>query len=215
MRQRGISVTIMLQLSIVAGVSYLLSWSIYLDPVLNTVWKGAGVTLLALYAAMRARDRDGWILALVMAFGAAGDMLLEVAGFAAGGAAFAAGHCVAIWLYLRNRRDVLTLSQRLLALLIIPATVITAFSLPADRAAAPAVAVYALLLGIMAATAWSSRFARFRAGIGAMMFVASDILIFARMGPLGDTVTVGVAVWLLYYFGQLLIVVGVREGLDR
>jgi uncharacterized membrane protein YhhN len=215
MGQGGIMASIILRLSIFAGVSYILSWSLYLDPTLSTLWKGAGVTLLAIYAAMHARDLDGWMLALVMAFGAAGDMLLEIAGFTAGGAAFAAGHIVAIALFLRNRRDALTLSQRLLAWLIIPATVFTVFTLPADRAAAPAIAAYAFLLSAMAAAAWTSRFPRFRTGIGAMMFVASDILIFARMGPLGDTVSVGIAVWLLYYFGQMLIVVGVRQGLDR
>ena len=215
MGQGGKTAQLVLMLSIIGGVSYLLTWSIYLEPALSTVWKGAGVMLLALSAAMQARNLDGWLLALVMAFGAAGDVLLEIAGFTAGGAAFAAGHVVAIALYLRNRRDALTLSQRFLAVLVIPVTVFAAFTLPADRAAAPAVAVYALLLSAMAAAAWTSRFPRFRAGIGAMMFVASDLLIFARMGPLGDTVSVGVAVWLLYYFGQLLIMMGVREGLDR
>ncbi len=215
MGQGGKFVQIVLALSLIVGVSYLLTWGIYLDPALATLWKGAGVALLALFAAMQARDLDGWMLALVMTFGAAGDVLLEIAGFTAGGAAFAAGHIAAITLYLRNRRDALTLSQGVLATLVVPATVFTAFILPADRTAAPAIAAYAFLLSAMAATAWTSRFPRFRTGLGAMMFVASDILIFARMGPLGDTVTVGIAVWLLYYFGQLFIVLGVRDGVSQ
>jgi uncharacterized membrane protein YhhN len=44
------------------------------------------------------------------------------------------------------------------------------------------------------------------------MFVVSDLLIFARAGPLPDSFAVGLAVWGLYYFGQLLICVGVVRG---
>lgn len=51
------------------------------------------------------------------------------------------------------------------------------------------------------------------------MFVASDALIAARMGPLAGSPWVGYAIWLLYYLGQLLIFLGVnrrlREGGDR
>jgi uncharacterized membrane protein YhhN len=64
----------------------------------------------------------------------------------------------------------------------VPATVIIAYLLPADRAGAPGVALYSLGLSLMAATAWTSRFHRFRVGIGAVMFVVSDLLIFARAG---------------------------------
>jgi len=98
--------------------------------------------------------------------------------------------------------------------LIVPATVATAWLLPADRSAATGIAVYALLLALMAAAAWTSRFPRYLTGIGAVMFVVSDLLIFARLGPLGDTIMVGVAVWLLYFTGQWLIALGVRERLS-
>ena len=37
-------------------------------------------------------------------------------------------------------------------------------------------------VAIMAATAWVSRFPRYRTGIGAMAFLASDLLIFAGGG---------------------------------
>ncbi len=42
-------------------------------------WKGAGVALLAVYAALKARNLDGWLICAVMAFGALGDVLLEAA----------------------------------------------------------------------------------------------------------------------------------------
>jgi uncharacterized membrane protein YhhN len=207
--------SLLLRAAIFAGLSYVAIWGFGFGPTVMALWKGAGVSLLALWAAVLARDLDGWLLAAIMAFGAAGDVLLEMAGLMAGASAFAVGHIIAIWLYARNRRADLTVSQRLLAVMIIPAPVITAYLLPADRGAATGIAVYALLLSVMAAMAWTSRFSRYRTGIGAMMFVASDLLIFARLGPIADTVTLGVAVWLLYFVGQWLIAVGVREGLKQ
>ena len=205
----------LLRAAVLAGLSYPAIWGLGFGPVVMVIWKGAGVALLALWAACNARDQDGWLLAAVMAFGATGDVLLEITSLDVGAAAFAAGHGVAIWLYARNRRPALTKSQCLLALLIVPATVIIAYLLPADRDAAIGIAIYAAILSIMAAMAWTSRFPRYRTGIGAMLFVASDLLIFARIGPIADTVTLGVVIWLLYFIGQWMIVVGVRSGLSN
>ena len=79
----------------------------------------------------------------------------------------------------------------------------------------PAVAFYALGLGAMAATAWLSSFSRYRLGLGAVMFVASDLLIFAQMSLLADSPLPGLLIWPLYYFGQFLICVGVVGELRR
>lgn len=212
MKYREILAPWVLYAAVLAGLSYVAIWGAGFDPVTMIVWKGAGVGLLALWAALLARSTDGWLLAAVMAFGAAGDIVLEAAGLMTGAVAFAIGHVVAIWLYARNRRAVLSPSQRMLALVIVPITVGIAWLLPADRSMAPGIAFYALLLSGMAAMAWTSRFPRYRTGLGAMLFVASDLLIFARLGPIADTLGVGVAVWLLYFIGQWLIAVGVREG---
>ena len=201
--------------ALVAGLSYVAVWGAGFGPDVMTVWKGAGVALLALWAALHARDRDGWLVTAVMAFGAGGDVLLETAGLQAGAAAFAIGHIIAIILYARNRRVALSPSQKMLALLVVPAVAFTAWTLPSDRSEAIGIAGYAALLSIMAAMAWTSAFSRFRTGIGAMMFVASDLLIFARMGPIADTLTIGIAVWLLYFIGQVLIVRGVVEFGER
>jgi uncharacterized membrane protein YhhN len=201
--------------SIIAGVSYVASWSLHLPPVAELTWKGLGVSLLAVYAALNARSLDGWLLVAVMAFGALGDVLLGAAGLTVGALAFLAGHLVAIGLYLRNRRPSPSRSQLALSVVLVPAVVITAFLLPADRAGAPGVAVYSLGLALMAATAWLSRFPRYRVGIGALMFVVSDLIIFGRNGPWPDNFATGLAVWGLYYFGQLLICLGVVGSLQR
>ncbi len=200
--------------SILAGVSYVAAWGLDLPKPAELTWKGLGVGLLAVYAALKARDLDGWLLVAVMAFGALGDVLLGAAGLTVGALAFLAGHLIAIGLYLRNRRAALSRGQLALAVVLVPATVIIAFLLPSDRAGAPGVAFYSLGLSLMAATAWTSRFHRFQVGIGAVMFVVSDLLIFGRAGPLPDNFLTGLGVWGLYYFGQLLICVGVTKTLS-
>ena len=93
------------------------------------------------------------------------------------------------------------------------ATPIISYLLPADRAAALPVALYALVLGGMAGMAWTSAFPRYRVGVGALLFVASDLLIFAQMGPLADGPLPGLTIWPLYYFGQFLICTGVVRWL--
>ena len=215
MRMKADPARWMLYAAVIAGASYLASSSLPLSLVAATAWKGAGVGLLALYAGWRARDADGWLICAVMAFGALGDVLIETAGLIAGALAFLVGHLFAIALYLRNRRQALSPSQRLLAIVIVPAAVVIAWLLPADREGAPGVALYALGLSVMAACAWTSRFPRFRVGLGAMMFVTSDLLIFARSGPLSEAAWISFAIWALYFAGQVLVCVGVTDVLGR
>jgi uncharacterized membrane protein YhhN len=173
-----------------------------------TAWKGAGVWLLAIYAALNAKSTDGWLIAAVMAFGALGDVLIEQ-DLTMGGAAFAVGHGVAIWLYLRNRRKVLMQSQIALAFVVVPSTIAIAALMTRDFG----IIVYSAILAAMGALAWTSRFPRYRVGIGALMFVASDLLIFARIGPLSEDFWVDYLVWGLYFVGQMLIVLGVTRTL--
>ncbi len=215
MDRRSLAPYLVLALALAAGVSYVASWEMNLPPIANMLWKGAGVSLLALYAALRARNLDGWLICAVMAFGALGDMLLEVAGLTVGAIAFLVGHLIAIWLYLRNRRRALSRSQLLFAILLVPATGILAFLLPTDRGLAAAATLYSMSLAVMAAMAWTSRFPRALVGAGALMFVISDLLIFARAGALEHAAWIGLAIWGLYFLGQTLICVGVTRTLAR
>lgn len=205
----------MLIAAVVAGASYMASWASPIPPAASVVWKGSGVALLALYAALTARGADRWLLTAVMALGATGDVLLETSGLTAGAAAFLAGHLTAVWLYLKNRRAGLSAVERIAAPAFAVAVVILAFALPADRAGAPAAAAYAAGLGAMAASAWISRFPRRMTALGAMMFVVSDLLIFARTGrPWAHALWAGLAVWGLYFGGQTLIVLGVTRTIS-
>lgn len=198
--------------AVIGGTSYVLAWGLDLPPAWDLAWKGTGVGFLAVFAALRARSLDGWLLTAVMTLGMLGDVLLGV-NFITGALAFLAGHLVAIGLYLRNRRPALTRSQLLLAVALVPATVAIAFLLPTERAEAPGIALYATGLSVMAACAWISRFPRLWTGLGAVMFVVSDLLIFARMGRIEPTFTVGLAVWGLYFAGQVMICLGVSGRL--
>lgn len=200
--------------SLIAGISFWFVRDAGLPGIQLMAWKGAGVALLAVYALLRHRGPDANAIALVMAFGALGDVLIEVQ-LEWGAIAFLLGHLVAIWLYWRHRRTSLTGSQKLAALALLLLTPIVAFLLPSDRSAAPLVAVYALGLGAMAAAAWTSSFSRYQVGIGAVLFVISDLLIFSRMGPLATSAIPGLLIWPLYYFGQFLICTGVVGELRR
>ena len=99
----------------------------------------------------------------------------------------------------------------MLAIAAAPLGVIIAYMLTHDVL----IAVYTIFVGVMASTAWISRFPRYRTGIGAMMFLASDLLIFAHMGALEGQAWVGYVIWGLYFIGQVLIVRGVVETLER
>ena len=206
---------IVLAASIVGGVSYMAQPLLNLPDAIVLAWKGSGVALLAAYAALRASGRDGWMIAAVMAFGALGDVLLNAFGLTVGAVAFLIGHLVAVALYWAHRRQDLTRGQLISGALMIPAIAVTAFELPADRAFAPGVALYATGLAAMAATAWMSRFPRALVGLGALAFVVSDLLIFARSGPLAPDALAAAAIWPLYYGGQLAICLGVTRTLAR
>lgn len=190
--------------SLVAGVSYWLAAKGQVPGLWLMVWKGAGVAFLAAYAWAHHQSRNAHLLALVMALGAVGDMLLEVL-FTAGAVSFFLGHLAAIALYLRYRREHLAGSQKAAAV----ATLVGVPLISWQLTHAPEVAVYAVSLAGMAAVAWSSSFPRYRVGVGAMMFVVSDLLIFARMGPLSGSAVPDLLIWPLYYFGQFLICAGV------
>src|SRR5437868_1083811 len=118
MDRRITPANLVLAASVVAGVSYVASWGLDLSQVASLTWKGLGVGLLAVYAAMRAKDLDGWLLAAVMAFGCLGDVLLGV-NFTVGAVAFLIGHVVAVALYLRNRRQKILRSQLALAVVLV------------------------------------------------------------------------------------------------
>ncbi len=176
--------------------------------------KGGAVALLAVYAFLRHSSPDARLLVWVMAVAACGDVAIEF-DREIGGWLFFASHVFALGLYLRNRRSSLTPSQKGVAAALLLLTPIIAFTLPSDRAIATQTAIYALALGAMAATAWASTFPRYRVGAGAVIFVISDLLLIAGMGPLAQSDIPQVYVWPLYFLAQFLICTGVIQTLRK
>ncbi len=194
--------------SLAAGIGFYFVKDGHLPGIYQMAWKGAGVALLAVYALLRHQGSDSRQIAAVMAFGALGDVLIELS-LQAGAVAFLIGHLIAIHLYWRHRRAATSFSQNAAGLAMLVLVPAIAWSLPADRTAAPGVLLYSLGLAGMTAAAWTSSFPRYRVGIGAVMFAVSDLLIFARIGPLAQSALPGLLIWPLYYFGQFLICTGV------
>ncbi|MEG3086119.1 lysoplasmalogenase family protein [Sphingomonas sp. PB4P5] len=178
------------------------------DAVWWIAWKAIGVAFLAAWAAVQARDANGWLLVGVLAFGALGDVLLETSGMAIGGVAFLVGHVIAIALYLGNGRGS---TGRSITAAVGGACLVSslAFSFTRD----PGVALYALGLGGMAGSAAASRFTI--AALGAASFALSDLMIFAALGPLATSTLPGLVIWPTYFAGQVLVAIGVMRGLQR
>jgi uncharacterized membrane protein YhhN len=174
------------------------------------------VGLLAVYLWLRHGSPDARLLAWAFAAAALGDMAFEIeTDRLIGGLLFFAYHVMAMGVYLRNRRQQLVPTQKAAVALMLLLTPLLGWLLPADRGEAMNVALYALALGAMAASAWASVFPCYRVGAGAVLFLVSDLLLFAEMGPLQGHIVPQVLVWPIYYLGQLLIATGVAQTLRK
>ncbi len=186
------------------------------NPVFEGTWgllaKGASVGLLALYALVRVphgrRGVDGVLLVVALALASAGDVAIEL-DFVTGGAFFTAAHVVAVGLYLRNRHKRPSPSQKLIGAGLLIVTPVVSYLLSGEAQ----IAIYASLLGAMASAAWMSHYPRYRVGTGAVLFVISDWLIFARMGSINLEPLPDVLIWPLYYAGQVMIATGIVQCL--
>ena len=200
--------------SVVAAAAYFYLRSADVPEILAIAVKGAAVGLLAAYAFLRHSSPDARLLGWAFAMCALGDIAIEYS-FQIGGLLFFLGHAFAIALYLRHRRERLTGTQKAAAAALLVLTPIIIYALPYDRQIAWSAGIYGLALGGMAASAWASSFPRYRVGTGAALFVASDLLLFAAMGPLAQSDIPRLLVWPLYYLGQFLICVGVLRTLRK
>ncbi|MCK0128336.1 lysoplasmalogenase family protein [Erythrobacter sp. F6033] len=194
--------------SVIAAGAYYFLWNNPIGEIYLIALKGAGVGLLAVYAGRRTSGADGSILVAALVLSAAADMAL-VLDMTLGGALFALSHIVATVLYLRNRRSETTRSQRLTAMALLVGAPVISYLLSQDIM----IGIYALTLGAMAASAWSSRFPRYRVGLGAVLFVMSDWLIFSELGPFDLAPLPDLLIWPLYFAGQLMIATGVVQTL--
>jgi uncharacterized membrane protein YhhN len=211
----GTPVLALLAVSLVAGLVYPFLEE-RLSLAASVTAKGAGVSLLAA-AALLLQSRERVWLAAIMAAGALGDILLALPGlFFVGAGAFAIGHVVAIIFYLQNRNEIASGAERLAALALIGWGLVMPTLVSPPGTPVGALMLYSVLLCGMAAALLLSRFPRL-AVVGALLFVVSDTLLIMRLGGrlVGGESVHGMLVWLTYYLGQLLIFVGVANGLLR
>ncbi len=181
----------------------------YLIPI-----KGFAVGFLAIYAYLRHQSGDSHRLALALAVAAMADMAIEM-DLRVGAAVFFVFHMLAVSVFMNHSRGKLHGRDQwaFLAILILPPLI--GYFLPYDRSIAWAVAIYAVALGLMAASAWMSDFPKMRVAAGALLFVLSDLLIFAELGPLSGSAVPEYLVWPIYYLGQFLITIGVVTTLRK
>ncbi len=182
---------------------------IYLVPV-----KGAAAAMLAVYAFMRHSSPDAKLLGWALGAAALGDMGMEF-DRSIGALLFFLFHVLALGVFLRHRREQLAKTQSWVCGLTLILTPIVGYLMPYDRSEAWSVALYALALGAMAAGAWASNFPRYRVGAGAMLFLISDLLLFAEMGPLSGSRIPQIMHWPIYYLGLFLICTGVIQTLRK
>lgn len=203
-----------LLLSVVAALAFYYLQATNLPELYLIPIKGFAVGFLAIYAYLRHQSGDSHRLALAMAVAALADMAIEF-DLRAGAAVFFVFHMLAVSVFMKHSRGKLHGNDQwiFLAILILPPLI--GYFLPYDRDLAWAVTIYAVALSLMASSAWMSDFPRMRVAAGGLLFVISDLLIFAEMGPLSGSAVPEYLVWPIYYLGQFLITVGVVTTLRK
>ncbi|MCJ2186308.1 hypothetical protein [Novosphingobium beihaiensis] len=175
--------------------------------------KAAPLALLAVYAMLRHKGRDSQLLAAMLVFQGVGAALSGLAETLAA-VMVAVGFTLGIGLFLMHRRERLSVSQMSLAVTLLLLTpVICQLAVQPAVGAGWAPVYFGAALGGMAACAWTSRFPRYRVGLGALVIVAGNIAALSSLhvinGPgLGETLG-----WPLFYLGNLILATGVTGEL--
>lgn len=202
-------------ISLIFGITFPLHVFFNMPDLAIIVWKMAAVGCLAFYALRNHHRGNFLILASFLGFYALGDGLVEFY-IEIGGIAFAIGHIIAIYLFSRYRRPKLSPSQKILTLaipIIVPFIAWAIVRSPTETGMDAA--LYTFLLAVMAAMAWSSSFSRYRAGLGAILFIFSDLLLFSRFKMGDDNMLLNFAIWYSYYFGVFLITIGIVQTIRK
>jgi uncharacterized membrane protein YhhN len=194
------------------ALAFLFAGVFDLSPIATSLIKGAGPFMLAIFASRHARSSEGWMLVIMMLFCTLGDGLIAsqvaIATLMTGIA-----HIIGATLYLRHRQTRLSIGKRMAIYAIVPLTMSVAWFLPDGISTGDAIGtlVYALLVSLMVATAWSSKLAVTTVSIGVGLFLISDLMLFGIMGPLQGTDFVRGLIRALYMSGQILICIGITQ----
>jgi uncharacterized membrane protein YhhN len=175
---------------------------------LVVAWKGTFSACLALSVFSARNGQPSQLIAAALAISAVADVLLVTVGVVASGLAFAAAHCFAIMAYARER-DTGVSTDRLIMALMIP-VIAVALSVFALRHGGLNIGIgfFPVISGTMAAMAVISRYPLRLNGLGAAIFVASDVLFFFDVGVLQNSGTFGWLTWACYAGGYILVARG-------
>ena len=170
--------------------------------------KGVFSLSLALSVFMARNGRQSQLIAAALAISAVADVLLVTVGLVPSGIAFVAAHCLAVAAY-AGTRDPDTGVALLAGAVAVPvvAVLLSCWALAAGGQSV-GIGFFAIISGTMAAFAVLSRFPRHLNGLGAIIFVASDVLVFADIGVLHRSGAFGWLTWACYATGYALVARG-------
>ena len=170
--------------------------------------KGLFTFLLALSVSLSGKSRARFWISIALVLSAIGDVLLVTAGPVAGGLLFAIAHTTAGYAYFSQRQNNVT-SLRWIAALSVPAIAVAASYFVLEGTKQPILmSLFPLLSGTMAALAIVSRFPLWLSGLGAAIFVQSDVLFLANLGILNGNGKLGFLTWAAYAIGYAMVARG-------
>lgn len=170
--------------------------------------KGLFSVLLAISVFAARKGLASQMVGTALAISAVGDMLLVTVGSAAGGLAFAIAHLVAGYAYATNRRENNTAALWIAASAVPLIAVISSYLMLRGSDQNILISLFPLLSASMAALAILSRFPLWLSGLGAAIFVASDVLFLADLGILRRSGEWGFLTWASYAVGYAMVARG-------
>ena len=193
-----------------------LAWAMLGQPapgIQSMVLAFAALGLLAVYALLRHRGSDTRLLGLMLGLEGIGMALGEVYPGAAR-LVLMLGWLAGLSLFLSHRVPTPDMGRRIGAgALLILTPLLCWFA--GDRAGESVPLFYGLALGALAGAAWMSSFPQARVGIGGVMLVFSSVIGIARGPVVGPDPASALAVWVLFYLGNLVLATGVTGELRR
>lgn len=170
--------------------------------------KGLFSALLAISVFAARKGSASNMVGAALAISAIGDMLLVTMGSAAGGLAFAAAHLLAGYAYAKNRRDYNSAILWLFAIAVPLIAVVSSYLALRGSDHNILMSLFPLISASMAALAILSRFPLWLSGLGAAIFVASDVLFLADLGILRHSGEWGFLTWASYAVGFAMVARG-------
>lgn len=170
--------------------------------------KGLFSILLAISVFAARKGSASQMVGTALAISAVGDMLLVTVGSAAGGLTFAIAHVLAGYAYAKNRRESNPAALWIAASAVPLIAVVSSYLVLHGSDQNILMSLFPLISGSMAALAILSRFPLWLSGLGAAIFVASDVLFLADLGVLQHSGEWGFLTWASYAVGYAMVARG-------